>query len=110
TFDLGRSVEMFERAIALDPSNPLGYSNYGLTLSELQRRSEARAMFERALDLDPSFVGARWNLAMSQLLAGDYAIGWVNHEARWDGSPELRGNPRSGLKQPMWEGEPLAGK
>jgi tetratricopeptide (TPR) repeat protein len=110
TFNLSRSVEMFERAIALDPRNPLGYSNYGLTLSELQRPSEARAMFERSLAADPNFVGARWNLAMSQLLAGDYATGWVNHEARWDGSPELRGNRPGAPQQTIWEGEPLTGK
>ena len=54
-------------------------------------------MFERALAIDPDYVGARWNLAMLQLLRGDYAQGWINHEARWEGSPELRGKPRGGL-------------
>jgi tetratricopeptide (TPR) repeat protein len=110
TFDLARSVEMFERAIALDPTNSVAYSNYGQTLNELQRPIEARAMFERALEIDPNFVGARWNLAMSQLSQGDYAQGWLNHEARWDGSPELRGSARGALAQPIWQGEPLAGK
>jgi tetratricopeptide (TPR) repeat protein len=111
TFDPARSVAMFERAIALDPTNSVAYSNYGLTLNELQRPVEARAMFERALAIDPNFVGARWNLAMSQLSQGDYAHGWLNHEARWDGSPELRGTAAPGmLKQSIWQGEPLAGK
>ena len=110
TFDLARSVEMFERAIEVDPGNPLAYSNYGLALKELQRWSEAAALFERTLAIDPNFVGARWNLAMVQLLRGDYAQGWISHEARWEGSPELRGKPRGGLAQPVWEGEPLAGK
>ena len=109
-FDLARSVAMFEHAIGLDPNNAVAYSNYGRTLNELQRHSDARAMFERALAIDPDFVGARWNLAMSQLLQGDYAQGWLNHEARWDGSPELRGTTRGGLEQPIWQGEPLAGK
>jgi tetratricopeptide (TPR) repeat protein len=110
TFDLARSVAMFERAIALDSNNAVACSNYGLTLNELQRPTEARAMFERALAIDPNFVGARWNLAMSQLSQGDYAQGWLNHEARWDGSPELRGRARAVLEQPLWQGEPLAGK
>jgi tetratricopeptide (TPR) repeat protein len=109
-FNLARSVEMFEQAIGLDPNDARAYSNYGLTLNELQRPSEARAMFERALSIDSNFVGARWNLAMSQLLQGDYVQGWLNHEARWDGSPELRGITRGDLKQPIWKGEPLAGK
>jgi tetratricopeptide (TPR) repeat protein len=108
TFELARSVEMFERAIEVDPKNALAYSNYGLTLKELQCWSEAGVMFERALAIDPDYVGARWNLAMLQLLRGDYAQGWINHEARWEGSPELRRKPRVG--RPLWKGEPLAGK
>ncbi len=108
TFDLTRSVEMFERAIEVEPSNPIAYSNYGLTLKEFQRWGEAGAMFEHALMVDRDFVGARWNLAMLQLLRGDYAQGWINHEVRWEGSPELRGKPR--VAQPEWQGEPLAGK
>jgi tetratricopeptide (TPR) repeat protein len=109
-FELKRSAAIFERAIEVDSSNPLACSNYGLTLKELQRWSEAQALFERALAVDPDFVGARWNLAMTQLLRGDYAQGWINHEARWQGSPELRSKPFGGLTQPVWDGAPLAGK
>jgi tetratricopeptide (TPR) repeat protein len=110
SFQLERSVAAFERAIAVAPNNPLGYSNYGLTLKELQRWDDARSLFERALAIDPDYVGARWNLAMVQLVQGNYAQGWINHEARWEGSPELRGKPRGGLLEPLWEGEPLSGK
>ena len=110
TFQLTRSIEVLKQAIALDPKNPLACSNYGLSLKELQRWSEATAMFEQALAIDPSFVGARWNLAMTQLLCSNYAQGWISHEARWDGSPELRGRPRDWLGGPAWEGESLAGK
>jgi len=110
TFQLSRSVAMFERAIAIDPRNSLAYSNFGLTLKELQRWDEAGAAFKRAMALDPNFVGARWNLAMWQLLQGDYVDGWRNHEARWEGSPELRGKRHVGLTQRLWEGQPLAGK
>jgi hypothetical protein len=47
---------------------------------------------------------------MAQLIQGDYAQGWINHEARWEGSPELHGKSRGGLPQAEWQGEPLAGK
>jgi tetratricopeptide (TPR) repeat protein len=109
-FDPGRSVAMSERAIAADPTNPHPYSNCGRTLMELQRWDDANTMFERALALDPHRVDARWNLAMLQLLRGDYARGWANHEARWEGSGELSHRPHGGLPQPLWQGEPLAGK
>ena len=110
TFELDRSREMLERAIAADPGNPLAYTNYGQTLQEFQRWNEAAAMFERALAIDPNFIGARWSLAMAQLRRGDYAQGWINHEARWQGSPELQGAARAGLDGPEWKGEPLANK
>jgi tetratricopeptide (TPR) repeat protein len=109
-FDPERSVAMSERAIAADPSNPHPYSNCGRTLMELQRWDDAGAMFERALAIDPRRVDARWNLAMLQLLRGDYAQGWVNHEARWRGAGELNYRPHGGLNHPLWQGEPLSGK
>jgi tetratricopeptide (TPR) repeat protein len=109
-FDPERSVAMSQRAIAADPSNPLAYSNCGRTLMELQRWDEANAIFEQALAIDPNRVDARWNLAMLQLMRGDYARGWVNHEARWEGSGELNHRPHGGLPQPLWQGQPLAGK
>jgi tetratricopeptide (TPR) repeat protein len=109
-FDPERSVAMSERAIAADPTNPHPYSNCGRTLMELQLWDNANAMFERALAIDPNRVDARWNLAMLQLLRGDYARGWVNHESRWEGAGELNRGPRGGLPHPLWQGEPLAGK
>jgi len=109
-FDPQRSVAMSERAIAADPTNPHPYSNCGRTLMELQRWDDANAMFERALAIDPNRVDARWNLAMLQLLRGDYARGWVNHESRWQGAGELNYRPHGGLDAPLWQGEPLAGK
>jgi hypothetical protein len=46
---------------------------------------------------------------MVHLVRGHYADGWQQHEARWDGSTELRGS-RPVLPGPQWQGEPLAGK
>jgi tetratricopeptide (TPR) repeat protein len=109
-FEPERSVAISQRAIAADPSNPHAHSNCGRTLMELQRWDDANAMFERALAIDRNRVDARWNLAMLQLMRGDYARGWANHEARWEGSGELNHGPHGRLPQPLWQGEPLAGK
>jgi hypothetical protein len=46
---------------------------------------------------------------MIHLLRGNYADGWREHEARWDGSKELAGK-RPVLQGPAWRGESLAGK
>ncbi len=51
----------------------------------------------------------RWNLALSQLLLGDFAQGWKNFEARWEGCAGLTGAYDKPLQR-AWRGEAVAGK
>ncbi len=110
TFQLARSIEIFERAIELNPKNPIAYSNYGLTIKELQRWNEAITMFERALAIDPEFHRRPLEFGDGAVALRGLCAGLDQSRSRWEGSPELRGKPRGGLAQPVWEGEPLAGK
>jgi hypothetical protein len=91
------------------PHSTLSHNNYALALREAQRWSEAEQAATTAHALAPHNATMRSNLAMLQLLRGDYANGWLSHEARWDGSQELGGN-RPQLPAPTWRGEALAGK
>src|SRR5262249_36688540 len=51
-------------------------------------------------------VGARVNRALALLVLGDYERGWKEYEARW----EWPGAARPTFEQPVWNGEPLAGR
>ena len=83
-------------------------SNRGNSLIELGRMEEALRAHEKAAVLDPRSHGVRYNLALTQLRAGDWTRGWRAYEARWN----FRDVQRSPLRfaQPRWHGEPLRGR
>ena len=55
------SVQLIERAIQRNTSNPLYYSNLGLSLQALNRSEEALANYDRALILHPEYAEALFN-------------------------------------------------
>jgi len=80
-------------------------SNRGNALLRLGRVTEALAAHRTALDLDPHHPGVRYNLALTQLRAGNFREGWQNYEIRWQ-FREVHPHPRR-FPQPRWNGEPL---
>jgi tetratricopeptide (TPR) repeat protein len=107
--DLTRAIDAGEQGLRIEPDNPMLLANQGLRLREAQRWDDAEALSLKAHRLAPASSSYSWNLAMIHLLRGDYAKGWPEHEARWDGSKELKGR-RPVLPKPRWQGEPLRGK
>ena len=107
--DLPRALEAGAQAVRHAPQNPLAYNNYALALREAQRWDEAEQAAATACELAPGNAAMRSNLAMIELMQGNYAQGWLSHEARWDGSAELSG-VRPVMPVPVWRGEPLDGK
>ena len=107
--NLPRALQAGERAIQLAPDSPLALNNYALALKEAQRWEEAERLTQRACEHAPGDPAMRSNLAMLQLVRGNYQQGWQAHEARWQGSGEL-GGARPAFPAPPWQGEPLAGK
>jgi tetratricopeptide (TPR) repeat protein len=84
-------------------------SNRGNALLRLGRVAEALAAHQAALDPDAGgdrhHPGIRYNLALTQLRAGDFVHGWPNYEVRWQ-FREVHPRPRR-FTQPRWQGEPL---
>ncbi|MEM5364926.1 tetratricopeptide repeat protein [Paraburkholderia azotifigens] len=108
-FDLDGALEAEQRAIELQPGNPIALGNHGQTLREAQQWEEAERFTSAAYRAAPGNASFLSNLSMLHLLRGNYADGWREHEARWDGSKELAGK-RPVMPGPMWHGESLAGK
>jgi tetratricopeptide (TPR) repeat protein len=98
-----------ERACVLAPDYLIALQTCSNIHKELQEWDSALALIQRGLTLAPGDASMSWSLAMLQLLRGDYAAGWLSHEARWDGSPELR-NALPQMSAPRWQGDSLAGK
>jgi len=80
-------------------------SNRGNALLRQGRVDEALAAHRLALARDPHHPGVRYNLALTQLRAGNFEEGWQNYEIRWQ-FREVHPHPRR-FPQPRWRGEPL---
>jgi tetratricopeptide (TPR) repeat protein len=103
------ALSWFDRTLALRPDLVETLENKAVSLVELQRFDQAFAVYHRARALDPSRAVAEWNLALLQMLTGNFEAGWAGREARWR-MPALSARyPR--ISQPMWLGaESIAGK
>jgi tetratricopeptide (TPR) repeat protein len=80
-------------------------SNRGNALLRLGRVEDALQAHQTALQLDPRHPGVRYNLALTQLRAGNFTEGWQNYEIRWQ-FREVHPHPRR-FSQPLWQGQPL---
>ena len=109
---LGRMEQAFasfDRALALRPDFSAALNEKARALWSLQLLDEAFATFHRSLAVAPDNADTIWNLALLQMLTGDFERGWLGREARWK-APSL-GLAERGFSQPRWLGDqPLAGK
>ncbi|WP_257757003.1 tetratricopeptide repeat protein [Burkholderia glumae] len=107
--DLAGALAAAGQALALAPDSALACNNASCAYKEAQRWDEAERCARRALELSPGDPALRFNLAIIELVRGNFAAGWLGHEARWQGSLELRASWPS-QPAPRWRGEPLAGR
>ncbi len=106
----GRSDEAiacFDRSLALKPNVVKTITNKAFVLAEQHNFEEAFRLYDRSLALDPDDALTRWNLAMHQLLTGDFEAGWAGREARWEAGVLTERK----FDQPLWLGDvPIEGK
>ena len=82
---LGRDEEALrwlDRTIELQPDNITFYSNKMQALQEMRRFDEAVAVYRQLKAVAPDNAQADWDLALMQLLTGDFEAGWAGREAR----------------------------
>ncbi|MGF6767441.1 tetratricopeptide (TPR) repeat protein [Paraburkholderia sp. GAS33] len=106
---LDRTYTAYEEAHSHAPDEMKCLDEWIGTLQQVQRAEEAFEVLVRAAQVASDDPKTKWSIATLQLLRGDYENGWINHEARWTGSPELQ-NPAYFRENRMWRGEDLAGR
>jgi tetratricopeptide (TPR) repeat protein len=107
---LGRereSLEWFDEALKLQPDFSSALTNKALALAQLHRFDEAFAIYERLNRSGANTAMGAWNLALLQMLTGNFEAGWAGREARWEAlSPAY---PK--IPHPKWLGqESIEGK
>lgn len=84
------------------------WNNYGNVLREIGRPKQAIPFLQHALVLDPTNTTARFNLAVTYLLDGNYQQGWPAYESRWNYEHLAGTLPQ--FTKPRWTGQNLQDK
>jgi Flp pilus assembly protein TadD len=100
--DLEASVEWYNKALAISPNDPQTLFNRGSSLIQLLKIADARRDWEQALRLDPNNATTATNLAILELLDGNFLKGFEMFEHRW----AVR-HQKFPIQAREWAGEPL---
>jgi len=103
-----QALKCYMLAMCHDPDSSAAFNNYGNVLRECGHPRRGIPFLEYAIILDPTSVTAKFNLAVSYLIQGDYVRGWPAYEARWQYEHLAGTEPQH--SQPRWTGEDLKDK
>jgi tetratricopeptide (TPR) repeat protein len=106
---LSDAVPCYRRAIQLKPASVKPYYFLGSVLREMGALRQSIIVTKKALKIDPSYAEARFSMALSLLLAGDYANGWKAYDARMKLNANGIDYPYIG-ERPLWDGGEFRGK
>jgi tetratricopeptide (TPR) repeat protein len=96
------ALHSYQQALAAQPDFVDAMVNCSTLLKEMMRLEDSMALNQRALALNPKSSGAHLNLAICQLLQGDFAQGFQHYEWRWK-TEQLQDGARP-FVQPLWLG------
>lgn len=68
----GQAVPLLQKAISLNPTDPLYYSNLGTALLQTGHAKEAVSCYQNSIELDADYVSAYNNLAFAYDAMGEY--------------------------------------
>jgi len=103
---LDEAVDCCRQILAARPTFAEAHSNLGAVVQAQGKLDEAMACYRRALELKWEYPDAQVNAALLHLMRGEFEAGWEKYEWRFK---RLDYDKRD-FRQPMWQGEPLAGK
>lgn len=102
--ELEAALEACRSAVGAFPQTASLRTALGVVHGTRRELHEARECHEAALRLDLGDADKRWNLALSQLMLGEFAEGWDNFEARWTAGEEVRVESLYAGSTPRWDG------
>ena len=101
------AVRLFTDAARLRPSDGTIRHHLGLVLAHLGQIRPALECYAQALQANPDDAAVRVDRAAALMACGDLESAWHDYEWRWRLPRGMRHNPL--LRQPQWDGSPLAG-
>ena len=105
---MDEALACFQESLKLNPKNPNTYNDLGVAYQHSNFYEAARAAFATSLELEPKNPDATWNIALLDLLHGDYEMGWRRYEARREANVNFKVQE---FQKPFWDGHfDLTGK
>jgi len=104
--DVIKSIELLEKSLLLDSSNPVTYWSLGLSCSIMGQYQDAEVNFHKALSLDPEFIQAKLDLSLIYLKQGNFKLGWKNYEIRKEKSKDQH----LFISEKLWNGKKITSK
>jgi tetratricopeptide (TPR) repeat protein len=99
---LEEALSSYDRSLRINPNAGKTIFHRASLLADLGRLDEAMSAYKRSVTVGPDHAKAAWNLALLQMLTGDFKRGWKGMEARWDVPGLPIGYPP--LPGPKWLG------
>lgn len=84
-----QAEDLYQRALRLDPSLAIAYTNLGNIRFRRGQEAEAEALYRRAIDVDPRQPEAHYNLGYVMLERGDARAATAYFEQALDGDPRF---------------------
>ncbi len=100
------AMACYERALAITPNNADTYNNLAAVWTEQNKLNKAIECYLKALRINPNLAEVHFNYGTLLLKKGDLITGWLKYEWRL----KIKTGKYPQLKQPLWEGNPLAGR
>ena len=72
--ELSEAIAAYDRAIELDPNNPVVYEVKGYALLVLGRMQEAVESLRRSIEIDSSYIWGHYNLALAYWKLGERSM------------------------------------
>jgi tetratricopeptide (TPR) repeat protein len=103
--ELDEAIRCYQKALEISPNLFDAYNNLGRAFQEQRKLDEAITSYQKALQINPDFADAHWNIALINLLKGNFIEGWKGYEWRW----RLEGVSQRNFSQPLWDGTDIQG-
>ena len=102
------AVAAYAQAHALKSDHPTIHLNYATSLADVGRLDEALQNLDRLIARQPDYVDAQYNRALVLMGLGRLMDGWT--ALAWRMRRPFVHVKHEDFPQPVWSGEPLAGK
>ena len=81
-YDIEPAIQYLEKANQISPTHASTLGNLGVAYKTIGKYEDARNKFEAAIQNEPKNTEHHWNLALLDLLLGNYERGWREYEWR----------------------------